>query len=79
MTTAPEDWTARVAAVWTRAAEMQGDDLVEEIDALADERPPAGGLDPYRRSRAVIQLASTLRMLGQLGESEQLLLQERAP
>ena len=33
-------------------------------------------LDSYRRSRAIIQLASTLRILGRLDESEQLLLQE---
>src|SRR4051812_38997216 len=33
-------------------------------------------LDPYRRSRATIQLASTLRILGRLDESEQLLLRE---
>ena len=33
-------------------------------------------LDPYRRSRAVIQLASTLRILGRLDESEALLLAE---
>ena len=33
-------------------------------------------LDSYRRSRAVIQLASTLRILGRLEESERLLLQE---
>jgi hypothetical protein len=33
-------------------------------------------LDAYRRSRAVIQLASTLRILGRLAESEALLLQE---
>jgi hypothetical protein len=33
-------------------------------------------LDPYRRSRAVIQLASTLRILGRLAESEQLLVEE---
>jgi tetratricopeptide (TPR) repeat protein len=33
-------------------------------------------LDPYRQSRAVIQLASTLRILGRLEESEELLLQE---
>jgi hypothetical protein len=35
-----------------------------------------GKLDPYRRSRASIQLASTLRILGQLNESEQLLVSE---
>lgn len=33
-------------------------------------------LDPYRRSRASIQLASTLRILGQLEESERLLVAE---
>jgi Tetratrico peptide repeat len=35
-----------------------------------------GRLDPYRSSRASIQLASTLRILGCLTESEQLLVQE---
>ncbi|MGA2548945.1 MAG: tetratricopeptide repeat protein [Burkholderiaceae bacterium] len=39
--------------------------------ALAGE-----GLDPYRRVRACIQLASTLRILGRLQESEQLLVDE---
>lgn len=36
----------------------------------------AGGLDPYRNARAVIQLASTLRILGHLDESERLLIAE---
>ena len=35
-----------------------------------------GQLDAYRSSRASIQLASTLRILGQLDESEQLLIAE---
>jgi hypothetical protein len=35
-----------------------------------------GALDPYRSSRATIQLASTLRILGRLEESEQLLIAE---
>lgn len=35
-----------------------------------------GRLDPYRRARACIQLASTLRILGRLEESEQLLVGE---
>ncbi|MGZ5181531.1 MAG: tetratricopeptide repeat protein [Ramlibacter sp.] len=35
-----------------------------------------GHLDAYRRSRACIQLASTLRILGRLQESEQLLVEE---
>ncbi len=36
----------------------------------------SGQLDAYRRSRASIQLASTLRILGHLNESEQLLVAE---
>ena len=36
----------------------------------------SGRLDPYRQSRAVIQLASTLRILGQFDESERLLVKE---
>lgn len=35
-----------------------------------------GHLDAYRRSRASIQLASTLRILGRLEESEELLVSE---
>ena len=101
------EWEARIAAVWEGAHSMKGDDLVQAIDALVDERSLADGLasferacardtagkedeaeryyraaletqdlDPYRRSRAVIQLASTLRILGRLDESEALLLQE---
>ncbi|MGW5676090.1 tetratricopeptide repeat protein [Streptomyces sp. NPDC003860] len=38
----------------------------------------AGGLDPYRERRAHIQLASTLRNLGELAESIALLRAERA-
>ena len=36
----------------------------------------AGGLDAYRRARATLQLASTLRILGRLEESEALLVGE---
>jgi hypothetical protein len=36
----------------------------------------SGQLDAYRSSRASIQLASTLRILGRLKESEQLLVAE---
>jgi hypothetical protein len=36
----------------------------------------AGGLDDYQRARAIIQLASTLRILGHLQESERLLVAE---
>jgi tetratricopeptide (TPR) repeat protein len=107
MTTSQNEWEARVAAIWQRAASMHGEDLVQAIDALADERSRDDGLalferacardtagdeaeaeryyraalltqdlDAYRRSRAVIQLASTLRILGRLQESEQLLIEE---
>lgn len=36
----------------------------------------SGNLDPYRHARAIIQLASTLRNLGQLEDSERLLVTE---
>jgi hypothetical protein len=102
-----DEWEHRVAALWQRVDAMSPDELVQAVDALADERLPddatalferacardtAGfeadaeryyraalatqGLDSYRRSRASIQLASTLRILGRLQESEQLLTQE---
>jgi len=49
-----------------------------EADAEAFYRAAlaSGQLDAYRRSRATIQLASTLRILGRLNESEQLLVSE---
>jgi tetratricopeptide (TPR) repeat protein len=37
----------------------------------------AGGLDPYRRRRGVIQFASTLRNLGRASEAVELLYHER--
>lgn len=101
------EWDARVQALWQHAEAMRPDDLIREVDALADERQPddaaalferacardtagveseaekyyrlalaTGRLDAYRRSRASIQLASTLRILGRLAESEDLLVQE---
>jgi hypothetical protein len=102
-----EEWEMRVAELWKRVESLQAADLVEAVDALANERDPGnaaalferacardtagieaeaeiyyrealatGSLDPYRRSRASIQLASTLRILGLLEESEQLLVSE---
>lgn len=49
-----------------------------EVDAERYYRAAlqTGHLDPYRSSRAVIQLASTLRILGRLVESERLLVEE---
>ena len=100
-------WTLRVDDVWRRAPDLTGSQLIEEIDALAVERPEddaralferacardtagleaeaeqlyraaleSGRLDPYRRTRAVIQLGSTLRWLKRLDESEALLVGE---
>jgi hypothetical protein len=107
MNAVPDQWEARVAALWERAESMSFADLVVQADALADERGPGdaaalferasardragieseaeryyraalttGRLDPYRSSRATIQLASTLRILGRLQESERLLVAE---
>lgn len=102
-------WTLRIDDVWRRAADLAGEQLVAEIDALAAQRPAtdaralferacardtagleaqaeplyraaleSGALDPYRRTRAVIQLGSTLRWLDRLEESEALLVGELA-
>jgi tetratricopeptide (TPR) repeat protein len=61
------------AALFERAAAR--DSAGQEVDAEAFYRAAlaTGRLDPLRQSRAVIQLASTLRILGQLDESERLL------
>jgi len=82
------DWEARTAAVWKIADTLTPQELVRTIDALADERPTddpfalfergcardtAGfeaGAEPLYRAA----LASTLRHLGRLEESERLLL-----
>ncbi len=107
MSSNPDDWNTRMAALWTGATSMPPLALVAAVDALANERAPGDAaalferacardtagieseaeqfyraalatstLDPYRSSRASIQLASTLRILGQLEESEQLLVAE---
>ena len=61
-------------------------ELASAHDSLGQEREAeplyraaleGGGLDSYRRRRAVIQLASTLRNLGKAGEAEELLRVER--
>lgn len=80
-----------VHSIDTLAAERPADDATalferacardstgEESDAESLYRAAidSGRLDPYRHSRAVIQLASTLRILGQLDESERLLVRE---
>jgi len=61
-------------------------ELASAYDSLGQEREAeplyraaleGGGLDSYRRRRAVIQLASTLRNLGKADEAEELLRVER--
>jgi tetratricopeptide (TPR) repeat protein len=61
-------------------------ELASAHDSLGQEREAeplyraaleGGGLDSYRRRRAAIQLASTLRNLGKAGEAEELLRIER--
>ena len=60
-------------------------ELASAHDSLGQERRAEplyraaleGGLDPYRRRRAVIQLASTLRNLGQAKEAVAMLHHER--
>jgi tetratricopeptide (TPR) repeat protein len=64
------------AALFERASARDTAGLESDAEkfyraALASER-----LDSYRRARATIQLASTLRILGQLEESERLLVTE---
>jgi hypothetical protein len=80
----PEELVSRID---TLAAERPADDALALFER-ACARDTAGlesaaeplyraalashGLDPYRQARATIQLASTLRILGRLEESEQL-------
>lgn len=80
--------TALVSGIDALAAERPADDAVALFER-ACARDTAGlesaaeplyraalaskGLDPYRQARASIQLGSTLRLLGRLEESEQLL------
>ena len=69
---APDDATALFERACARdTAGVEGDAERHYRAALA-----TGQLDGYRSSRASIQLASTLRILGHLDESEQLLISE---
>ncbi|KQO99772.1 tetratricopeptide repeat protein [Leifsonia sp. Leaf264] len=106
--THPDDWSARIDAVWAAADDLGDDAVIASIDAIAAERgdgdaralfemagarDSAGleadaaplyrralelGLDDMHRPQAVIQLASTLRNLGEVGESIRMLETERA-
>ena len=65
-----------VAALFERAAARDSSGLESGAEALYRAALATGRLDPYRNARAVIQLASTLRILGSLEESERLLTTE---
>lgn len=64
------------AALFERASARDTAGLESDAEPLYRTALSSNRLDAQRRSRAVIQLASTLRLLGQLDESEQLLREE---
>ena len=65
------------AALFERAAARDSTGIEDAAEPLYRAALATGLLDPYRRTRATIQWASTLRILGRLDESEALLLAER--
>jgi len=69
---APDD----AKALFERASARDRAGIESEAERYYRAALATGRLDPYRSSRASIQLASTLRILGQLEESEQLLVAE---
>ena len=64
------------AALFERASARDRAGIEAEAERYYRTALATGRLDSYRSSRASIQLASTLRILGQLEESEQLLIAE---
>lgn len=64
------------AALFERACARDSAGMESEAESYYRAALATDHLDPYRRSRASIQLASTLRILGRLEESEQLLVSE---
>ncbi len=66
----------RAAALFERACARDSVGWEDQAEPLYRAALASAELDPYRRSRASIQLASTLRLLGRLDESEQLLVAE---
>lgn len=63
-------------ALFERACARDTAGIESEAEQYYRAALASGQLDAYRRSRASIQLASTLRILGRLKESEQLLVAE---
>ena len=63
-------------ALFERACECDTAGLEDEAEPLYRAALATGALDDYRRVRATLQLASTLRLLGRLHESEAILLRE---
>lgn len=61
------------AALFERACARDSTGIEGEAEGLYRAALATGELDPMRYSRAIIQLASTLRILGQLNESQALL------
>jgi Tetratrico peptide repeat len=64
------------AALFERAAARDSTGLEEGAEGYYRAALATGRLDPYRDVRARLQLASTLRILGHLDESERLLVDE---
>ena len=60
------------AAAYERASARDSVGIADEAEPLY-RQALAGGLDERRRPQATIQLASTLRLVGKLDESERLL------
>jgi hypothetical protein len=63
-------------ALFERACARDTAGIEDDAEGYYRAALATGQLDAYRSSRASIQLGSTLRILGQLDESEQLLIHE---
>ena len=73
---ASEPGVEQAKGLFERASARDRVGLEEEAERFYREALALGTLDPYRMARASIQMASTLRILGQLQESEELLVAE---
>jgi hypothetical protein len=73
---AAERTAGDAAALFERASARDSVGLETGAESLYRAALATGRLDSYRYARATIQLASSLRILGQLDESERLLVTE---